>query len=1228
MRSLHNRDTINFKIFNGFFVLLLIILIVHLKIFATALSEQKTPKLAIQIGHTGSIVDLIWSPDSQYVATLGSINDQDGTVKIWHAETGQLVADLGFSTFTAFAWSPDGKKIAVADKQMDEILIWDTFKGKFKTTLKEVPEVHSMSWSPDGKYLAAHTNQGVQIWITENWKLKNKLEETRGAWGPISWSPNGKFMITASLVWEMPAVDAWAKLENYKPDWSGEQPTAWSPDGQYFAAGNEKVLKIWDLNTGHLVFKKENRQEILSLAWSSDGQFLVIGSFRLQVWKVKHCGTNKQKTLDIQLFKELTGHKSWIQSIRWSPDGKYLASGSKDGSAQIWDTKKWERISTLKGHKREITAMHWSPDGKKLATASTDRTARVWNPIYGQTISELKALVGSQNVVSWSPDGKLLAMGGDNNPVRIWDVKNGQVITALRTPKRINKTIVQVWKIPASAGVLKRPVPESNVRSISWSPDGEQIAVVTTNGSDLLEIWECKTGKLKKRWKSVPMRIAWSPDGKYLAIAIKSRKEGDPATRLFDVSKGRFEVGADLQVKGKETVSVTSLSWSPDGRYLARGGTNIASGVWDIKKKQIVPPFVCGTITAWSPDGHFLAIDTKIWDIKRKAFVVELQRELKGTKFQASFPRLFLKFLLKFEWKLSCLAFSPDSKYLAGGTEWVARIWDRSTGKQTNILAGHRGDVTQVSWSPDGTFLFTSSNDGSIKMWKIPEGKLLATLITVGEEKDWLVTTPKGLFDGSPTAWKLIGWHNDPFNFLNIDPVEIYFNDFFYPNLLGDILAGLDPMPQRDILRLDRRQPRIKITSPNIKTTQPNVSTRNIAVHIEVTEALPNKTWEMGSGAYDLRLFRNGSLIKVWRGMILPSNQKSVVLKTTIPVVAGENLITAYAFNRDNVKSKDANMLVIGDEVLKRKGKMYIFTVGVNEYANAEYNLKFAETDAKIFAKNLKIQQENLNYSGYVEIVSLFNNEATKSNILEVLSKLAGEKTTSHINTWDNIKQAQPEDVLFIYFAGHGTTHRSRFYLIPYDIGYNGFRRNLERSGFKTILDSSISDRELEKIFEKIDVSKLVLVIDACNSGQALETRDRRRGPMNSKGLAQLAYEKGMYVLTASQGYQAALEAGQLGHGLLTYALIKEGLKSTLADSSPEDGKIVIREWMDFASLRVPQIQIKMMEEAQKRGKYLTFADWERDILDLKKRSLQRPRVFYRREPEKKLFVIAIPKND
>jgi hypothetical protein len=116
-----------------------------------------------------------------------------------------------------------------------------------------------------------------------------------------------------------------------------------------------------------------------------------------------------------------------------------------------------------------------------------------------------------------------------------------------------------------------------------------------------------------------------------------------------------------------------------------------------------------------------------------------------------------------------------------------------------------------------------------------------------------------------------------------------------------------------------------------------------------------------------------------------------------------------------------------------------------------------------------------------------------------------------------------------------------------------------------------------------------------------------------------------MYILTAAQSFQAALEAAQLGHGYLTYALVEEGLKTAVADTNPKDGVLIAREWLDFATERVPQMQEQKMMQARGVGVEISFAEGESPATDPSKRSVQRPRVFYRRELEATPLVIAKP---
>jgi hypothetical protein len=144
----------------------------------------------------------------------------------------------------------------------------------------------------------------------------------------------------------------------------------------------------------------------------------------------------------------------------------------------------------------------------------------------------------------------------------------------------------------------------------------------------------------------------------------------------------------------------------------------------------------------------------------------------------------------------------------------------------------------------------------------------------------------------------------------------------------------------------------------------------------------------------------------------------------------------------------------------------------------------------------------------------------------------------------------------------------------------------------------------------------MFMIIDACNSGQALENKDEpRRGPMNTRGLAQLAYEKGMYILTASQNFEEAFVSEKLKHSYLTYALVEDGLKTNAADAD-HNGEVTLREWFDYAVARVPKLR-----EATLQSKSLDQVD--PTVKAVRSQKSQTPRVFYRRELDAQPFIVA-----
>ena len=577
---------------------------------------------------------------------------------------------------------------------------------------------------------------------------------------------------------------------------------------------------------------------------------------------------------------------------------------------------------------------------------------------------------------------------------------------------------------------------------------------------------------------------------------------------------------------------------------------------------------------------------------------------------------------------VTTLCLSADARLLAAGYATKIDIFEVASGKTMRTLP-HAGRIVSLSFSPDGRFLVALGSNNDKYIWDASSGEKLATLVNLGgalnsRGSDWLVVTPDGLFDGSPAAWKQILWRFGG-NTFDVMPAETFFNEFYYPGLLAEVMAGKKPRAPKNISQLDRRQPELKLMTQGGQVGAGSTSERNLTVKIEVTEKPADKDHEAGSGARDVRLFRNGSLVKVWRGDVL-KGQTATTLETNITIVAGENRLAAYAFNRDNVKSKDAALSLTGADSLKRPGTAYILAIGVNAYSNTQYNLKYAVADATAFGEEVRRQQQQIANYEHVEVAPLLDEQATKVNILRALKRLAGTQEAAAPDApaaLEKLKATQPEDAVFIYFAGHGTAQGQRFYLLPHDLGYAGERTRLDAVGLQIILEHGISDEELERAVEGIDADKFLMVIDACNSGQALEAEEQRRGPMNSKGLAQLAYEKGMYILTAAQSYQAAQEASQLGHGLLTYALVEEGLKQAAADSDPKDGEVWVREWFDYASTRVPNMQLEKMKQARGVGLNLSFVAGEERVPDLERRAVQTPRVFYRRESEGRPLIVA-----
>ena len=988
------------------------------------------------------------------------------------------------------------------------------------------------------------------------------------------------------------------ELRTFAGEFSRVVSAAFSADGKMLAGvGNDKI-KVWSVETGSELLSITHQSKVklreagesyvnndlTSVVFSPDGKTLVTagGDGKIKFWSI---ATKAE-------IKTLSGHSTWLSEAVFSRDGKLLATSSGDKTVAVWEVETGKKLHVLKGHSHYVYGLAFNHDGSLLASGSEDKTARVWNVTTGK---ELKTLTGHATAVAdvmFLHGENTLVTGSDDRTLKLWNAATGESIKTLSG---------------FSGAISSLVVSPDNRTIISGSFDNLQISFwdVESGKSDVIYTGSHKT-----------TRVEFSPDDKKLATVYVNR------IKIWDLSGGNH-VNIDVEQGGY----FSPTAFSRDGTKIAAGAGNPIVQIFDVATGKEIQTFTHPhdvSNVSFNADGSLLVGDT--YTAEGKIFFTVWDAAT-GVK------RLSTSDLKEVE-KLI-----PD-------------FYVSDLGKKKAIKSGGKLRAEVVN---EKTTIF--DNQTNVE---------LCRLLQFGKN-DWIVVTPDGLFDGSPNAWNNLYWRLDGKTFAYA-PVAAFFKEFYFPGLLPEIMQLRTPKPpDRNVSEIDIRQPSAKITLiANQKTTEqfdgrPRVSSANLAqreaeVTIEITENNGAKRIEKHpatSGAYDARLFRNGSLVKHWQGDVFDRQNgceqinrkadepKKAICQTTVTITAGDNEFSAYAFNHENVKSNDFRATVTGADSLKRKGKLNIVSIGINEYANANHNLKFAVPDAVDFGAQMRKQQINLDNFEAPENIQLTNAEATKQNIIYALERFSigskarkPEKFPAALEErFARIEKTQPEDVLVIYFAGHGTAARDRFYLIPHD-GFPVTEPNAEARN-KLLLEQSVSDLELESVLKGLDAGQILLIIDACNSGQALESEEKRRGPMNSRGLAQLAYEKGMYILTAAQSFQAALEvtrtaAGRdINHGLLTYSLL-EGLTTAKADGDA-DRKTTDREWLDYAVGQVPLLQREAMKQRSSeikqtgRGAQLVFSVGNDSSSMPEAGDVQTPRVFYRRESNASPLIIAQP---
>lgn len=483
----------------------------------------------------------------------------------------------------------------------------------------------------------------------------------------------------------------------------------------------------------------------------------------------------------------------------------------------------------------------------------------------------------------------------------------------------------------------------------------------------------------------------------------------------------------------------------------------------------------------------------------------------------------------------------------------MIKVFDINSGKLIKQLNDGAPGKTMSPTSPpvylsvnDGFVLIPYSN-GMVSLFSLKVMKVVAELFVT--PNDWAILARDGRFDGSLAALDQLEWREyDGDKITARMSVASAFDGYYTPRLFNAILMGEQGQQVAPIT--DKKAALVPILRAKSIDNQPltvsdngitkfKTGKKNLTIDFVVT-ANNDKVNE-------IRLHNNGKLVGVQKRSATGAYKFDLKLNS----VFGEtNAVYAIASGTDGFDSEKAKVWISYSGSDSQPAKLYALIVGVNEYKNPKYKLNYAYVDAESI--NKQIASSNSELFKQVEVTTLFDGQANKANILQAI------KTIS--------TKMKEQDVFLFYFAGHGTMGmidgKDEFFIVPFDV--------TQLYGDEIQLSAkAISASELKVISSQLNAQKQIFILDACNSGGALDAAGTR-GAAEERAVAQLARSTGSYWLTASGSDQFATEFKQLGHGVFTYSLLEaiEGKNKSLTS----DGVLTMRELSSFVEQRVPEL--------------------------------------------------------